>query len=240
MTSTTPDRSEDISGGSGETRDAAIRAAIDLFGRHGYEATSMRQIAHALGMKAPSLYNHFASKEELFVAALTDVLSQFTEAVLDPIDPGDTSIDQLMGVVRRYVLFELGPYHSRTAELLLEADRLGRFLPDDMREGIRTAQRRIYQTVRDLAVRSSGEDAPSVDGAVLAWTIITTCHRVGTWFNSADRLSREDVADNICRLVLHLLGQPRSFPGDGTGSSLVLLPSIALERRPRRRPESRR
>jgi AcrR family transcriptional regulator len=222
MTSTTFDRTEEP-GGSNETRDASIRAAIDLFGRHGYEATSMRQIAHAVGMKAPSLYNHFASKEELFVAALTDVLNQFTEAVLDPIDPAASSLDQLTGVVRRYVLFELGPYHSRTAELLLEADRLGRYLPDDMREGIRTAERRIYQTVRDLAARSSGENAPAVDVAVLAWTIITTCHRVGTWFNSADRLSREEVADNICRLVLHLLGQPHiPFVGDAAPSLVVL------------------
>jgi len=209
---------------SGAARSAIIRVSVDLFGRFGYEATSMQDIARRVGMKAPSLYNHFGSKGELFVVALADVLDQFAETVLEPIDPTESSVDQLMGVVRRYVHFELGPSHARTAELLLEADRLGRHLPDDIRLGISAAERRIYETVRDLAEQSVGEGAPAVDGAVVTWTIINACHRVGTWFNAGYRLTADEVATEICQLVLHILGQPATV-GSGSFTSGFHAPS---------------
>ena len=37
--------------------------AATLFLRHGYEGTSLRQLADVVGMKAGSLYYHFASKD---------------------------------------------------------------------------------------------------------------------------------------------------------------------------------
>jgi AcrR family transcriptional regulator len=53
------------------SRDRIIEASLDLFARQGFSSTSMRQIAAAVGMRAPSLYNHFAGKEAI-LAALID------------------------------------------------------------------------------------------------------------------------------------------------------------------------
>lgn len=50
------------------TREKALRAALELFGRNGYDGVSMNDIAEAVGIRAPSLYKHFASKEALFTA----------------------------------------------------------------------------------------------------------------------------------------------------------------------------
>jgi AcrR family transcriptional regulator len=44
------------------------REAMRLFVEHGVDAVSMRDIAEAVGMKAPSLYAHFRSREELIGA----------------------------------------------------------------------------------------------------------------------------------------------------------------------------
>ena len=41
------------------------REAMRLFVEHGVDAVSMRDIADAVGMKAPSLYAHFRSREDL-------------------------------------------------------------------------------------------------------------------------------------------------------------------------------
>jgi len=49
----------------GETRAEIQRVARELFTSKGYEATSMREIAEALGIKKASLYYHFAGKEEI-------------------------------------------------------------------------------------------------------------------------------------------------------------------------------
>lgn len=54
------------------TRLAIEDAAVELFMEHGYHATSMRQIAEHANLALGGIYNHFASKEELFEAIIVD------------------------------------------------------------------------------------------------------------------------------------------------------------------------
>ncbi len=49
-------------------RDRLFLAAIRLFGAKGYAATSVRDIAQAAGVTAPTLYHHFGNKEGLYLA----------------------------------------------------------------------------------------------------------------------------------------------------------------------------
>jgi AcrR family transcriptional regulator len=53
-----------------------------VFAAHGYRGTSMNQIAEAAGVTKPVLYQHFASKRELFSELLVDVGGQLEEAIL--------------------------------------------------------------------------------------------------------------------------------------------------------------
>ena len=53
-----------------QTRAAVIEAAYELFREKGYAATSMRQIAERAELALGGIYNHFASKEEIFAAVL--------------------------------------------------------------------------------------------------------------------------------------------------------------------------
>ena len=54
------------------TRLAIEDAAIDLFLKQGYHATSMRQIADKSGLALGGIYNHFASKDEIFQGIIID------------------------------------------------------------------------------------------------------------------------------------------------------------------------
>jgi AcrR family transcriptional regulator len=57
----------------GETTRLAIEdAAMELFIENGYHATSMRQIAEHAGLALGGIYNHFASKEEIFEGIVVD------------------------------------------------------------------------------------------------------------------------------------------------------------------------
>src|SRR2546428_12924146 len=51
-------------------RDAALEQAIDVFWRHGYEATSVSDLTAAMGINPPSLYAAFGDKEKLFLEAV--------------------------------------------------------------------------------------------------------------------------------------------------------------------------
>jgi AcrR family transcriptional regulator len=55
--------SEDFS-----TRQRILEAALELFARQGFAATSVRELARAVGLRESSLYNHFASKDAIFHA----------------------------------------------------------------------------------------------------------------------------------------------------------------------------
>lgn len=57
--------------------------AARLFRKKGYKATSMRDIADAMNMKAASLYNHITSKEELFSELLLKMANLFTKGMKD-------------------------------------------------------------------------------------------------------------------------------------------------------------
>ncbi|MFK7946795.1 MAG: TetR/AcrR family transcriptional regulator [Saprospiraceae bacterium] len=55
------------------------KAAARLFRKRGYKATSMRDIAEAVGIKAASIYNHIKSKQELLSGLLMEIATIFTK-----------------------------------------------------------------------------------------------------------------------------------------------------------------
>ena len=56
-----------------KTRQRILNAALELFAQYGYEAVSVGQIAEAVGIKAPSLYKHFESKQDIFYNILAQM-----------------------------------------------------------------------------------------------------------------------------------------------------------------------
>jgi TetR/AcrR family transcriptional regulator, transcriptional repressor for nem operon len=60
----------------------ALEAAIECFWRRGYKATSLRDLTASMGLTAPSLYNAFGDKRELFSRALERYLERTTRGRL--------------------------------------------------------------------------------------------------------------------------------------------------------------
>lgn len=60
-------------------REAALDKALELFWRHGYEATSLADLVEATGAKAPTLYAEFTNKEGMFRAVVDRYTEKFGE-----------------------------------------------------------------------------------------------------------------------------------------------------------------
>ena len=63
----------------GNTRDEILNVSLELFSVNGYEATSISQLADAVGIRKASLYSHFASKQEILDDVVALVLEGYEE-----------------------------------------------------------------------------------------------------------------------------------------------------------------
>ena len=60
-----------------DTRQKILDKALELFAAKGYDSVSVGEIAQAVGIKAPSLYNHFPGKQAIFDAIIEATAAQY-------------------------------------------------------------------------------------------------------------------------------------------------------------------
>ena len=84
------------------TREVVLDAALTLFAQRGYHGTALSEIADALQVRTPSLYNHMDSKHEL----LRTIVDRTTAGVLTDfhaaVDPDDPPVEQLRRAAEVY------------------------------------------------------------------------------------------------------------------------------------------
>ena len=111
----------------GNTKQEILKASLELFSVQGFEATSISQIADAVGIRKASLYSHFDSKQAILNAIVKEVLEQYGK---HPIfaranwekDAGNLplSVEESVGMIQgqiRYILHD--PAISRSRKMLV-------------------------------------------------------------------------------------------------------------------------
>ncbi|MCP2256466.1 transcriptional regulator, TetR family [Streptoalloteichus tenebrarius] len=153
--------------------DAALRAAMDLFWRQGYEATSMQDLCEHLGLGRGSVYGAFGGKRELFLMAVRRYVEDSRESLLARLSTSGSALDAVRGLVRDY---------AETA--LQEAGRKGCLLTNTAVElpADEEAQRHVESGLETMEVlltatlmraKAEGELSEDRDPVVLARFLVT-------------------------------------------------------------------
>jgi AcrR family transcriptional regulator len=95
-----------------------VAAARELLDHEGLDALTMRRLADAVSVRAPSLYNHLPSKEALHAALISDGFEEFG-AVLDAaVDSADDPLGAMCAAYRSFALAHPHLYRLMTEQPL--------------------------------------------------------------------------------------------------------------------------
>lgn len=111
----------------GNRKQEILGAALELFSVQGFEATSIAQIADAVGIRKASLYSHFENKQAILDALVQEVLEQYEghslfaradwEKDTDSLpQTADDAVQMIQGQIR-YILHD--PAISRARKMLV-------------------------------------------------------------------------------------------------------------------------
>ena len=185
------------------TRDRILEVAMELFTEHGYEATSLREIAEPLGFTKAALYYHFRSKEEI-LRALMEPAVDLQRELIDRI-AGSRSMEEWAATLTwmademfaNYRVFKLADRNRSSVETLAEASA---FFEDHVR---------LHEQVEEAATRPDVAVADRV-------RIVCALGCVGGFDDFGGKLiddqPRDILRTELLTVIRSILGLPAEAP----------------------------
>jgi AcrR family transcriptional regulator len=189
----------------GNRRGGLIRVTGRLFREKGFDATTVRDIAEAAGMRSGSPFYHFKSKQEMLKAVMLEGLRD-AQAKLEEAATGRRAPRQkLRAMVRVHLDAILGPGADFVPVLLYD----WRSLPRDMRDEVVEARSR-YEAVWDaLLAELKGAGLVRDDGSITRLLILGAINWIVQWYRPTGKLSVDAIAGRVVEFVL---GSARAAP----------------------------
>ncbi len=193
----------------GIARDALVNTAAGLFAKQGYRATSLDDVASALGMKKASLYHYIDSKESLLTEIYHGILDRIEAAVI-PLASTDLPPDERL---RRMI-------HTHVSVVAAERDMLAVVfreeaeLPDSPRRAIRR-RKLSYNAVFESVVAEGvhrGVFNP-LPPRITVNALLGMCNWMYQWYSPKGTHSADDIAAMFTLLFESGLardGEPRT------------------------------
>jgi TetR/AcrR family transcriptional regulator, cholesterol catabolism regulator len=183
-----------------DSRAAAVyRTAAAIILEKGYDATSVSDIADALGITKAGLYHYITGKTELLFEIMKYGLEELDREVLTRARAIEDPEERL-----RFII-------STHAHLVLRGDGAVTILVDEARaltpaqnRTVTRLKRRYIDTVRGTLdeLREAGR-LRDVDTTVAAFSIAGAINWLSRWYRPEGALSAEEIAENVAELIFH-------------------------------------
>jgi AcrR family transcriptional regulator len=190
---------------SAERSEEVYAAALKLFREKGYHATSMQDIAAAVGLYKGSLYHYIDGKEDLlarvFERAMAALLADVERIAADTASRPST---QLRQIIQAHVEAVANNLDALTVYL-----HEWRALAGDSLASVRSQRDRYTTLVSEIVTRGvrTGEfNTPDVRIATLG--VLGMCNWLCQWYRPGGRLAPREIASHFADLVLDGLASP--------------------------------
>lgn len=166
--------------------------------RKGYEATSMNDIADAVGLTKAGIYHYIRGKEELLFAIMSYAMDMVDEDVITPARLIEDPEERLRTIIERHAhrILEVGG----AVTILLEEMYA---LAPAHRRTVRTRKRAYFnlirQTLEELA--EEGKLRP-IDPSVATFNLLGTITFLARWYRRDGRLTPEQVLSDVCEFAV--------------------------------------
>jgi AcrR family transcriptional regulator len=181
------------------TRERILEAAAVTFRERGFAATRLADIAARAGLQTPSLYYHFASKEELIEVVLSlGVERTFAHVKASVAATGEDPVARLEAAIRAHVEMVLKTGNYSAANLRLYGQ-----MPDDIRRRLQRRQQSVGRYWNELLrdARDAGAIRADLDLSALRMLILGMLNWTAEWFRPGSLTARQ-LADQATLVVL--------------------------------------
>lgn len=188
-----------------ETKWRILDTSITLFAERGFEACTMRDIGAAVGIKAPAIYNHYSSKEDVLAEAMEHIMGRFFWSLLGPLEEKPVE-SWLKSIVRSHVAWQLEYRRlSQANDALLNAPNLKKILPPPVYQRVVGIQRGYIELLTAL-IHLAAPRSAQWDVRISAFAIAAMCDRVVGWYDPKGPLEVRQVADRSWKLISRMIG----------------------------------
>jgi AcrR family transcriptional regulator len=186
-------------------RTRVLAAAVELFARQGYDATSVAQVISQAGVAKGGFYHHFTSKEALLYEVYGDLITRQLAAMDAIVARGAAP-----GATLRALIADLVESTAASAQQALVFWREQHKLGDERTEQYRRARRRYHDTVTKLIRdgQGSGSFAAVASPEMVTFTIFGVINELPLWYRPRGRKRPAQIGTELADLVLAALVVP--------------------------------
>jgi len=177
----------------------ALDAAVGLFSRKGYAATSTREVAKLLGIQKATLYYHVESKEDLLFAICQSSLTQIRNDVETAIGDSQDPLERTQALICSHIesLLRDADEHSTTFTEMhaLSEERFGQIMK--LRDAYENLVRSELQQAQDAGVLRQ-----DIEAKYLSLALLGIMNRVTVWYRRGGPLSPHQIGRLLSVLFL--------------------------------------
>jgi TetR/AcrR family transcriptional regulator, cholesterol catabolism regulator len=185
---------------SGNERLAEVyRTAAQIILRKGYDATSINDIANALGMTKAGLYHYIHGKKELLFDIMNFGLDELDEEVATPAASIHDPVERLHFIIASHA--QLVTRGQGAITILV--DEITALTPAQNRI-ITRRKREYFDRLRDLlnTLKEQGK-LQNVDTTAATFSILGMISWLSRWFRQNGALTQEQVAEQIAKIAFN-------------------------------------